>query len=123
MLLYYAIFAAALTTSQAIASGLQNKTVVIKQRIRSELGKYLRGHVFKTTTQAADPQHCLADCWAENDRCQSFNYLVDLNMCELNEASNVTNPEDLIDRSHVVYLTNPVFGRQPVCNLYMRSGA
>jgi hypothetical protein len=41
-------------------------------------------------------------------------------MCELNEASNVTNPEDLIDRSHVVYLTNPVFGRQPVCNLYMR---
>jgi hypothetical protein len=56
MSLYYAIFAAALTPS--LASGLQNKTVVIKQRIRSELGKYLRGHVFKTTTQAADPQHC-----------------------------------------------------------------
>ncbi|CAB4042897.1 Hypothetical predicted protein, partial [Paramuricea clavata] len=111
ILLYRAIFAAVLITS--LANGLQNKTVVIKQRIRSVVGKYLRGHVFKTTTQAADPQHCLADCWEENDRCQSFNYLLDSNMCELNEASNVTNPEDLIDRSNVVYLTNPVFGRQP----------
>jgi hypothetical protein len=94
--------------------GLQKKAVV-KQTIRSTLGKRLAGHVFKVTSHAAHPQHCLADCWAESDRCQSFNYLVNLDTCELNDASNETAPQDLIDESDVVYLTNPVFGREKVC--------
>ena len=111
MLLYYLIFAAALTAS--LVNGLQKK-IVVERKITSTLGKYLKGHVFKTTTNATDPQHCLADCWAENDRCQSFNFLVQLQKCELNEASNLTNPDDYIDRPWVVYLTNPVFGRKQV---------
>ena len=111
MLLYYSILAAALTAS--LVNGLQKK-IVVERKISSTLGKYLRGHVFKTTTNAIDPQHCLADCWAENDRCQSFNFLVQLQKCELNEASNLTNPDDYIDRPWVVYLTNPVFGRKQV---------
>ena len=36
-------------------------------------------------------------------------------ICELNDASNLTNPEDLIDRHDTVYLTNPFHGRTPVC--------
>ncbi len=115
MLPYYAIVAVAFTIP--LASGLEKKAF-IKQKISTVYGKYLRGHVFKTTTQAADPQHCLADCWEENDRCQSFNYLVKSDTCELNEASNVTAPGDLIDRPDIVYLTNPVFGQQPVCDLF-----
>ena len=95
--------------------GLQTKKVM-KKTIRSTIGKYLRGHVYKVTSQAANPQHCMADCWQENDRCQSFNYIVDLDMCELNEASNITHPQDLIDRPDVVYLTNPVYGREKVCS-------
>ena len=44
--------------------------------------------------------------------------MVDLDMCELNEASNITNPQDLIDKPGSVYLLNPVFGRRKVC-VYM----
>ena len=94
--------------------GLQTKNVV-KQSIRSTIGKYLRGHVFKVTSQAENPQHCMADCWQDNDQCQSFNYIVDLDMCELNEASNITHPQDLVDKPDVVYLTNPMYGRDKVC--------
>jgi hypothetical protein len=112
MLLHYVIFIILFNIPQL--HGLQTK-IVAKQSIRSAYGKYLSGHVFNVTSQAAHIQHCLADCWAENDRCQSFNYIVDLNKCELNEASNLTNPRDLIDRPDMVYLTNPMFGRENVC--------
>ena len=94
--------------------GLQNKTVVIEQKTSSVLGKYLKGHVFKVTSKAENPQHCLADCWEENDRCQSFNFFPELAICELNDASNLTSPQNLIDKPNVVYLTNPVYGREKV---------
>ena len=71
--------------------------------------------MYKITKEAIDPQHCIADCWADNDQCQSFNYFPNLDICELNEASNLTNPEDLIDKPDTVYLTNPFYGRNPVC--------
>ena len=113
MLLYYSILAAALTAS--LANGQLQAKIVAKRKVDSVPYKYLRGHVFKTTTDALDPQHCMADCWEENERCQSFNLLYLLRKCELNDATNVTNPEDFIDRPDSVYLTNPVFGREPVC--------
>ena len=109
---YYAAFTALLTIS--LAEVLHNKYVV-KRATGSAFGKYLRGHVYKITKEAIDPQHCMADCWAENDRCQSFNYFPNWDICELNEASNLTNPEDLIDRPDTVYVTNPIHGREPVC--------
>ena len=117
MSLYYAAFAAVLAVSLAV--DLQEKYVV-KRRTGSKLGKYLRGHVYKITKEAIDPQHCMADCWAENDRCQSFNYFPNLDICELSEASILTNPEDLIDKSDTVYVANPIFGRKPVamCMIY-----
>ena len=96
---------------------LQNKSVTIRQKTSTVFGKYLRGHVFRVTSQALDPQHCIADCWVENDRCQSFNYFPDLDICELNEASDLTAPRDLIDRPGIVYLTNPFFGRKKVRNV------
>ena len=113
MSLHYLIFASTVFIIPTTIA-LQKKNYVVKQRIRSEYNKCLVGHVFKTTAQAADIQHCLSDCWAENDRCQSLNYFVNLDMCQLNEASNLTNPEDLIDTPDVAYLINPVFGREKV---------
>jgi hypothetical protein len=113
MLLYYSILATVLAAS--LANGQMQVKIVKKRTINSAPGKYLKGHVFKTTTEAMDPQHCMADCWEENDRCQSFNFLFLLRKCELNDATNVTNPDDFIDRPGVVYLPNPVFGRHPVC--------
>ena len=120
---YYAVLTIGLVTS--LANGLQNKDVVVKKATRTTLGKYLKGHVFKKTFEAVDPQHCLSDCWAENNRCQSFNYFPFLDVCELNDASNVTDPQDLIGKSDVVYLTNPMFGSYPVrspffCNYLIR---
>ena len=100
-------------------NGLQTKEVVIEQRVSSTLGKYLAGHVFKTTSGAIYPQHCLSDCWVVNDRCQSFNFLVDAGICELNDATNLTHPQDFVDRHRVVYLTNPVFGREKVSSYFV----
>ncbi|XP_028407922.1 uncharacterized protein LOC114530553, partial [Dendronephthya gigantea] len=110
---HYAVFAIGLFTITSLANGLQNKNVVIKKTTRTTLGKYLKGHVFKKTFEAVDPQHCLSDCWEENYQCQSFNYFPFLDVCELNNASNETAPQDLIDNPDVVYLTNPMFGRHP----------
>ena len=94
---------------------LQNKQVV-KKTTRSAFGKYLRGHVFRTTYDSQDPQHCLADCWKENELCQSFNFLVDLGTCELNTRTQYNAPDDYIERSRSVYLTNPRFRKPTVRN-------
>ena len=113
MFLCHTIFNILLITN--LVNCLQEKKVVVKKNLRSVYKKYLKGHVYKTTTQAADPQHCLSDCWKENDRCRSFNYFPDTDVCELNEGSEETHPEDLIDRPGIVHLTNPVFGSERVC--------
>ena len=99
---------------KSLAEELHDKNYVVKQKAGSVLGKRLKDHVYKTTKEAADPQHCVADCWEENDRCQSLNYFPRLDICELNDASNLTNPEDFIDMPDTVYLTNPIYGRTPV---------
>ena len=112
MSFYYIIFA--IVVANSLAEDLHDKNYVVKKKTGSVLGKYLKGHVFKTTKEAVDPQHCVADCWEENDRCQSLNYFPNLDICELNEASYLTNPEDLIDKPETVYLTNPFYGREPV---------
>ena len=113
MFLHYIIFA--IVVANSLGDKLHGKKYVAKRKTASAAGKYLRDHVYKITNEAIDPQHCIADCWADNDRCQSFNYFPNLDMCELNEASNLTNPEDLIDKPDTVYLTNPFYGRNPVC--------
>ena len=113
MALYYIIFA--IVVAKSLAEELHDKKYVVKRKTASVLGKYLKGHVYKITKEAIDPQHCVADCWVENDRCQSLNYFPNWDICELNEASNLTNPEDLVDRHDTVYLTNPFYGRTSVC--------
>lgn len=92
---------------------LQKKLVKTKT-IRSVFGKYLQNHVFKSTYHSQDIQHCISDCWVEIERCQSFNYLPDLNICELNDRSKDNAPDDYIDKDRSVYLTNPRFGKRKV---------
>ena len=88
--------------------GLQTKNFP-RQTTNSEYNKYLANHVFHTA-HGLDPQHCLADCWQESHLCQSFNYLVDEYLCELNDKSKENAPGDYVDRDGSVYYTNPAFG-------------
>ena len=92
--------------------GLQKKNFE-KKTTRSEFGKRLNGHVFMTAG-GLDPQHCLADCWQVNDRCESFNFLVEEKVCELNNRSKENAPNNFTDRVGSVYCTNPAFGRGAV---------
>ena len=108
----------AIIFTKSLAEVLHENKYVVKRKTTSTVGKYLRNHMYKITKEAIDIQHCVADCWAENDRCQSLNYFPNMDICELNEASNLTNPEDLIDRHDTVYLTNPIYGRSPVFILF-----
>ena len=88
----------------------QETKIIHKQKTLSELDKRLKNHAFKTTTGAVDPQHCLADCWDENEKCQSFNFFPDTKICELNTKSSSNAPNDYINRKGSVYCTNPGFG-------------
>ena len=103
MLFYFPIF-----------TSCQQTKIIQRKTTRSVLGKYLQGHVFKTTYNSLDPQHCISDCWKENEKCQSFNYFPHLDICELNERSKENAPEDYIDREDTVYITNPRYEKRKV---------
>ena len=92
----------------------QQTKIVQRKTTRSVHRKYLQGHVFKTTYNSIDPQHCISDCWEENEHCQSFNYFPYLDICELNDRSKENAPEDYIDKDDTVYFTNPRYGKEKV---------
>lgn len=56
-------------------------------------GKMLKGFTFKTM-KVKSPSECLHTCKG-NDRCQSFNYVILENICELNNRTKEARPEDL----------------------------
>lgn len=97
-----------------ILTSCQQTKIVQRKTTRSVHRKYLQGHVFKTTYNSIDPQHCISDCWEENEHCQSFNYFPYFDICELNDRSNENAPEDYIDRDDTVYFTNPRYGKEKV---------
>ena len=97
-----------------ILTSCQQTKIVQRKTTRSVHRKYLQGHVFKTTYNSIDPQHCISDCWEENEHCQSFNYFPYLDICELNDRSKENAPEDYIDKDDTVYFTNPRYGKEKV---------
>ena len=70
--------------------------------VRSSIfGWMLQRHVYRTV-MAKRPHLCLYAC-REDNRCQSFNFVLSLRMCELNNRTNLARPQDFIpnpDRLH-----------------------
>ena len=67
----------------------------------SIVGWMLRGHVYDTLL-AELPFTCLFKC-REDNRCQSFNWVISLLTCEFNNRTKEARPEDFIpnpDRSY-----------------------
>ena len=67
----------------------------------SVVGWMLRGHVYDTLL-AELPFTCVSKC-REDNRCQSFNWVISLLTCEFNNRTKEARPEDFIpnqDRSY-----------------------
>ena len=59
----------------------------------SQFGMKLQRHIFKRMTE---PSHvCLKECLLDV-RCQSFNYVISKEMCELNNRTKEARPEDFV---------------------------
>ncbi|KAK2548955.1 Uromodulin [Acropora cervicornis] len=96
----YATVVIFLTISvQACAANLQCKDV------QSVYGTMLKGHVFQESN-AANILTCGQLC-NSNIRCQSINYVISRNLCELNSRAKEARPEDYVQDADRVYLTRP----------------
>lgn len=72
----------------------------------SILGMMLRRHIYKRITGAELGDVCLYAC-IDDVRCQSFNYVISQDMCELNNRTKEARPEDYVPDSERYY-----FGRR-----------
>ena len=71
---------------------------------QSTLGMMLRRHVFKIIKGVSLGHECLQACNCDV-RCQSFNYVISRNMCELNNRTKEARPEDFVPDSDRYYFT------------------
>ncbi len=76
-----------------------------KGREDSQLGMMLERHIFKRITGPVMNYICLLECEADI-RCQSFNYVISDESCELNDRTKEARPEDYVPNSDRFY-----FGR------------
>ena len=69
----------------------------------SDYGKMLKGHTYETF-KINRPSDCVIRC--ENDPgCQSYNYKLEEKVCELNNRSKETRPQDYITDLTRIYMT------------------
>ena len=69
----------------------------------SDYGKMLTGHTYETF-KINRPSDCVIRC--ENDPgCQSYNYKLEEKICELNNRSKETRPQDYITDLTRIYMT------------------
>ena len=68
----------------------------------SVLGMMLRRHIFKKITGAPLGNVCLRECYRDV-RCQSFNYVISQDTCELNNRTKEARPEDFVPNSDRYY--------------------
>ena len=57
-------------------------------------GMFLRGHTFKTS-KVELPKHCYLKC-VEEAICQSYNFVIDQSVCELNNRTKEARPKDFL---------------------------
>ena len=74
---------------------------------QSILGMMLRQHAFKTIKGVSLGIKCLEEC-NDDVRCQSFNYVISQEMCELNNRTKESRPEDFIPDSDRYYFKRDV---------------
>ncbi|CAH3020496.1 unnamed protein product [Porites evermanni] len=67
----------------------------------SILGWMLQGHIYKTM-EANSPLDCLFAC-REDDRCQSFNWVISLHLCEFNNRTKEARSEDFVSDPNRFY--------------------
>jgi len=65
-------------------------------------GKALKDHTFKTL-QGSSPFGCLYDCHYEV-RCQSYNYVIKDNICEMNNRTKEAKPEKFVSDPDRFYM-------------------
>ena len=68
----------------------------------SVYGMFLKGHAFKAV-QAGNPAMCMMRC-EEEVRCQSYNFVIGQNICELNDRTKEARPEDFIPDDQRIYM-------------------
>ena len=69
----------------------------------SSYGMMLKGHIIKTMRTSISLQ-CLRACY-DDDRCQSFNYVMLQDICELNDATSEARPEYFVPSPDRYYFT------------------
>ncbi|XP_044163651.1 fibroleukin-like isoform X2 [Acropora millepora] len=69
---------------------------------RSVRGKALRNHTFKTVT-VRHPVECPAVC-EKDPMCQSYNFFIPRKLCELNDRTKETSPQDFISDETRFYM-------------------
>ena len=83
---------------EVLNNGVAQQCIVSRS---SFFGWMLQRHVYRTM-MAERPHLCLYAC-REDNRCQSFNFVLSLRMCELNNRTNLARPQDFTpnpDRLH-----------------------
>ena len=71
---------------------------------KSILGMMLQRHTFKKITGVTMGDVCLRECYLDI-RCQSFNFVISRNMCELNNRTKEARPEDFFADPDRYYFT------------------
>jgi len=71
---------------------------------KSILGMMLQRHIFKRITGATLGNVCWQECYRDV-RCQSFNFVISQEMCELNNRTKEARPEDFVADPERYYFT------------------
>ena len=69
---------------------------------QSTLGMMLQRHIFKRIMGVPLGHECSQACNLDV-RCQSFNYVISQDMCELNNRTKEARPEDFVVDSEIYY--------------------
>ncbi|XP_015755374.1 PREDICTED: uncharacterized protein LOC107334920 [Acropora digitifera] len=72
---------------------------------RSISGMFLKGHTFRTV-QVEGPFQCLQICKQE-ERCQSYNFVITNKVCELSNRIKEARPEDFLPDVNRFYMKRP----------------
>ena len=67
----------------------------------------LAGHAF-LIKHSPSIEDCVILCIARNPLCESCNYYRKTKVCELNDKTAESNPEDMVDYDWAIYMTNNV---------------
>ena len=83
--------------SRDVTAGQQCKAVE-----SSTLGNALKNHTFKSVA-VGHPVECPAIC-KRDPMCQSYNFFIPKKLCELNDRTKETNPEDFVSDKKRFYM-------------------